>query len=113
MKRALVLFVLLSNLYSFNLLAQEKQKETKATTIIVYGSDECHHCIDTKKYLKDANIEFVFFDIDKNPDALKEMLIKLRNAGISTQNLGIPVIDKYGEIFTNSGNFEEFLKKLK
>ena len=41
------------------------------------------------------------------------MLIKLKNASISTQNLGIPVIDKNGIIFTNNGVFEEFLQKLK
>jgi glutaredoxin len=80
--------------------------------LIIYGSEDCHYCINTKKYLKENNIEFVFFDIDKNPDALKEMLFKLKNAGISTSNLGIPVIDKQGTIFTNNGSFDEFLNKL-
>lgn len=80
--------------------------------MIVYGSDECHHCTDTKKYLKENNIEFVFYDIDKNQEALKEMLFKLKNANISLNNLSIPVIDKQGIIFTNDIPFEAFLKKL-
>lgn len=82
-------------------------------TLILYGSDVCDHCIATQKYLKDNNIEFKFYDIDKNPEALKEMLTKLRNAKMSTNNLGIPVVDKDGMLFTNVGVFEEFLEKLK
>lgn len=41
------------------------------------------------------------------------MLLKLRNAKISTQNLGIPVVDKNGVIYMNNGVFEEFLQKIK
>ena len=106
-KLALFLFFFIA-LFQTDLSAQEASKKV----MIVYGSDECHHCIDTKAYLKKNNIDFIFFDIDKNADALKEMLSKLKNAGISTSNLGIPVIDKQGLIFTNNGVFEEFLKKL-
>jgi glutaredoxin len=93
--------------------AQEIQNKTiEKTAMIVYGSDDCHHCTNTKKYLSERNIPFVFYDIDKNQNALQEMLGKLKKAGISTSNLGIPVIDKQGVIFTNVGVFEDFLKKL-
>jgi glutaredoxin 3 len=108
MKKILLLLFFFTAFIPSQLHAQEKSKKA----IIVYGSNDCHHCIDTKAYLKKNNIEFVFFDIDKNVAALKEMLAKLKNAGISTSNLGIPVIDKQGVIFTNNGVFEEFLKKL-
>jgi len=109
---ALVIFFFFTTCNS-ELVAQSVQVKTKEKTpLIVYGSDTCHHCIDTKKYLTERNISFVFYDIDKNNEALQEMLGKLRKAGISTSNLGIPVIDKQGELFTNVGVFEEFLKKL-
>ncbi|WP_162126726.1 glutaredoxin family protein [Flavobacterium phycosphaerae] len=111
MKKSALLIFFFALVFNCSLYAQEK-KQTKSV-MIVYGSEDCHYCIDTKKYLKDNNIEFVFFDIDKNQEALHEMLFKLKNAGISTSNLGIPVIDKQGIIFTNNGVFEEFLKKLK
>lgn len=114
MKRLIGLFVFFLIFFTSDAIAQEVQKETpKSKVIIVYGSDECHHCTDTKAFLKENHIDFVFYDIDKNQEALKEMLIKLRNANISTSNLGIPVVDKYGTVFTNNGVFEEFLKKLK
>jgi glutaredoxin len=98
------------------LSAQEDKTKTipdsEKKVMIVYGSDGCHHCTDTKKYLKENNIDFVFFDIDKNQEALKEMLFKLKNAKISLNNLSIPVVDKQGLIFTNNIPFDEFLKKL-
>ena len=93
--------------------AQQKATKPVVNKVIIYGSDECHHCTDTKAFLTQNNISFDFFDIDKNPEALKEMLQKLKSANISIQNLGIPVVDKNGIIFTNNGLFEEFLQKLK
>jgi len=111
MKKAAILIFLFTLLFNTQLHAQEK-KEVKSATI-VYGSEDCHYCIATQKYLKDHAIAFVFYDIDRNPEALQEMLSKLKAKGISTSNLGIPVIDQQGVIFTNTGVFEEFLQKLK
>jgi glutaredoxin len=109
---ALLIFFFLTPCTS-KIVAQSVQVKTnEKTALIVYGSDGCHHCIDTKKYLTERNISLVFYDIDKNNEALQEMLGKLRKAGLSTSNLGIPVIDKQSEVFTNVGVFEEFLKKL-
>ncbi|MBD3863987.1 MAG: glutaredoxin 3 [Olleya marilimosa] len=89
-----------------------KDKQNKKA-IIVYGSDTCHYCIDTKSYLEKNNIPYTFFDIDKNEKALQQMLNKLNKAKIDVTNLNIPVIEKNGEIFTNDINFEDFLKKIK
>ena len=116
MKKSIALLFFLMFFVNNGLSAQESQSKAivkpEKTVMIVYGSDECHHCTDTKKYLKENHIEFVFYDIDKNQEALKEMLFKLKKANISTNNLSIPVIDKQGVIFTNNIPFEEFLKKL-
>ena len=115
-KIAITIFFLIvvfqSNVFAQNTSTKLIEIKKEKPILIVYGSEECHHCIATQKYLKDNTIEFNFYDIDKNPEALKEMLTKLRNAKISTNNLGIPVVDKSGEIYTNDGVFEEFLKKL-
>ena len=116
MKKTTAILLFLMLCLGQQLSAQQNQSKTtpapEKKVMIVYGSDECHHCTDTKKYLKENNIEFVFYDIDKNQEALKEMLSKLKNANISLNNLSIPVIDKQGVIFTNDIPFEEFLKKL-
>ena len=114
MKKVIQLVVFVLFLGSYNvILAQNTESTSQKKALIIYGSDDCHHCIDTKAFLKKNNIEFVFYDIDKNPEALKEMLVKLRNKNINTSSIGIPVVDKDGELFSNNGNFEEFLLKLK
>ncbi|AXG70697.1 glutaredoxin 3 [Kordia sp. SMS9] len=89
---------------------ESKHKITK--TIIVYGSDTCHFCVDTKQFLKDKKVTFTYFDVDVNNEKLQEMLQKLRKANIPVSNLSLPVIDKNGEIFTNSEPFEAFLEKI-
>ncbi len=90
-----------------NLTSQEELKK-----IIVYGSDSCHYCIDTKAYLKEKNIAFSYYDVDVNILKQREMLIKLQHAGISVDNLSLPVVDLQGKLIMNGNNFEEFLKKL-
>lgn len=113
MKNILLFCFFLSAIFTIEVSGQENnQNSNKSDSIIIYGSDECHHCIETKAFLKDKNIAFIFYDIDKNPEALNEMLTKLRNAKMNTSNLGIPVIDKKGVLFSNNGDFQEFLKKL-
>lgn len=90
-----------------------KTKTSEKKPLIIYGSDACHHCTDTKQFLNDNKIAFVFYDIDKDEKALIEMLAKLKAAKISANGLSIPVIDKDGDVFTNNIAFDEFLKKLK
>jgi len=117
MKKITYLFLLFFALFQYNLNAQtiaksEKTVEKTKKVILIYGSPDCHYCTDAKNLLTENNIDFIFYDIDTDKVALNEMLTKVKKANISTNNLGIPVIDKYGEIFSNNANFDDFLKKL-
>jgi glutaredoxin 3 len=117
MKKISFLLLLFLGLFQYNLNAQtvvkqEKQLEKTKKVILIYGSPDCHYCTDAKKLLIENKIDFIFYDIDTDKVALTEMLTKLKAAKISTTGLGIPVIDKYGEIFSNNANFDDFLKKL-
>lgn len=117
MKKVMYLFLIFLMMSQFNLSAQaivksEKNIEKIKKPIFIYGSSDCHFCIATKQKLIENKIDFVFYDIDTDKVALSEMLSKLKNANISTNNLGIPVIDKYGEIFTNNADFNDFLIKI-
>lgn len=106
-------YLLLFLFYSYPAFSQEiKANEIKNSKMIIYGSDTCHYCVDTKKYADEQNLKFVYFDIDKDEKALNEMLIKLRKNNISTANLNLPVVDKNGLVFTNEVDFDAFLKKL-
>ena len=109
MKFLIIAFCLLSSTY-FN--AQEASKKNKTEKMIVYGSDSCHSCLDTKTFLKEKNVDFIYYDIDVNKKKEEEMLVKLQKANISIYTLSLPVVDNKGDVFLNKGNLKEFLKVL-
>ena len=109
MKLLIIAFCLLTTNY-FN--AQEVSNKNKKEKMIVYGSDSCHSCLDTKAFLKEKNVNFIYYDIDVNKDKEQEMLVKLQKANISIYTLSLPVIDNKGDVFLNKGNLKEFLKVL-
>jgi glutaredoxin len=109
MRYLIIVFLSLTTLYSNAQEDIHQAKELKKE-IIVYGSDSCHSCLDTKAFLKDKKIKFTYYDIDVNKEKEREMLVKLQKANISIHTLSLPVIDNKGAIFLNKGNFKEFLK---
>lgn len=113
---SLVLILALGNVsyaqVAENSLNDKLTIQENSQKIIIYGSDTCHYCIDTKKYLKEKNVDFIYYDVDINLLKQREMLVKLNNAGISTDYLSLPVVDLKGQLIMNSSNFDEFLKKL-
>jgi glutaredoxin len=86
------------------------KKELKK--MIIYGSDTCHYCLDTKAYLKERKIEFSYYDVDVNLLKQREMLIKMQKTNMSVDNLSLPVVEKNGKLFMNNGDFDNFLKGL-
>jgi len=114
-KNRMMKSVFLTILFLFSIqigLSQENKTKNEQKTILIYGSDTCHYCVDTKKFAEEHQLNFIYFDIDKDEKALKEMLTKLRQNNISTSNLNLPVVDKNGLVFTNEIDFNSFLKKL-
>lgn len=103
------LFLMSINIQS-EVLHTQKNQEQK--TIIVYGSDTCHYCLDTKTHLKAKKIDFIYYDVDINLAKQREMLVKMQKAGLAVNNLSLPVVDLYGKLIMNGTNFEEFLKTL-
>lgn len=88
-------------------------KELKANDIIVYGSDTCHYCIETKEFLKEKQIKFIYYDVDVNLEKQNEMVEKLQKAGISLDAISLPIVDLQGKLkMNNVANFEGFLKSL-
>ncbi len=110
MKYLIIVIILLTSLYSNAQEVIYDNNESTTKNMIVYGSDSCHSCLDTKAFLKEKNIKFTYYDIDVNKAKEREMLVKLQKANISIQTLNLPVIDNKGEVFLNKGNLKEFLK---
>lgn len=44
----------------------------------IFGKETCPHCTRAKGYLKDANIDFNYHDVVKNPRALYEMISRVK-----------------------------------
>ena len=110
MKYLILFFLLLVSCQNYEKEVFQKDIRSKKVEIIVYGSDSCHSCIDTKAFLNEKKIKFTYYDIDINKKKEREMLVKLQKANISTYTLNLPVIENKGEFFLNNGNLKEFLK---
>ena len=113
-----VLFIIALSKISFaqvkasNLKADEIASQQNSKPIIVYGSDTCHYCIDTKSFLKENKINFIYYDVDVNLTKQREMLIKVQKSGMSVDNLSLPVIHKNDTLFMNTEDFDVFLERL-
>ncbi|QOD59976.1 hypothetical protein H9I45_11540 [Polaribacter haliotis] len=112
MKYLIIVVLFLTSLQNYAQESFHQTKDSKKEKMIVYGSDSCHTCLDTKAFLKNKKIKFIYYDIDINKKKEQEMLAKLQKANISIHTLSLPVIDNKGDVFLNKGNFEEFLKVL-
>lgn len=92
-------------------LSAEGAQEKVQKNLIVYGSSDCHVCIDFKKKLDSANIEYEFRDFlitEKRYD--EEMLNKLNAVGYRG-NVQFPVVDIEGRMMVKPG-FEYVLNAL-
>ena len=112
MKHLIIIVFLLNILHGNAQEVMHQNKKSKTGKMIVYGSDSCHSCLDTKAFLKEKNIKFTYYDIDVNKKKEQEMLVKLQKANISIHTLSLPVIDNNGDVFLNKGILQEFLKVL-
>ena len=66
---------------------------TQATqkSIIVYGSNQCPHCVNLKLKLDSIGLKYTFYDIDLSDQYALEMVERVKVAG-HTQKFSIPVV---------------------
>ncbi len=60
-------------------------------SIVVYGSLQCHHCINFKSKLDSIGLEYTFHDIDISDKYALEMVEIVKASG-RTQGFSIPVV---------------------
>ena len=68
------------------IITQVKQK-----SIVVYGSNQCSHCINLKAKLDSIGLKYTFYDIDVSNQYALEMVERAKVAG-HTQGFSIPVV---------------------
>ena len=67
-----------------------------ASVVIIYGAEWCSACHEAARYLRSKGIPYVEKDVEKDPDAAREMQQKLAK---NRQREGsIPVIDVRGKV---------------
>jgi glutaredoxin len=77
--------------------ATSKSKQAAASVVVViYGAEWCGACHEAAKYLRSKGIPYVDKDIEKDPDAEREMQAKLAKNGLHGGS--IPVIDVRGKV---------------
>lgn len=64
--------------------------------IILYGTSWCGACRQARTYLTRNGIDFVEYDIEKDPRAAAELQQKARAAGIAADR--VPIIDIWGRL---------------
>ena len=60
-------------------------------SFVVYGSLQCHHCINFKSKLDSIGLEYTFRDIDQSDQYALKMLEIVKASG-RTQGFSIPVV---------------------
>lgn len=70
--------------------------DTARPTVIIYGAEWCGACHQAAAYLRRKGIAYVEKDIEKDPQAAREMQRKLRSAGLRAGS--IPIIDVRGKV---------------
>jgi len=71
-------------------------KPSTRAVVIIYGAEWCSACHDAARYLRRKGVPYVEKDIEKEPEAAREMQQKLASRGL--RGGSIPVIDVRGKV---------------
>jgi glutaredoxin len=74
----------------------EPTKPSTRPVVIIYGAEWCSACHDAARYLRRKGVAYIEKDIEKEPEAAREMQQKLASRGL--RGGSIPVIDVRGQV---------------
>lgn len=74
----------------------DSKHAARSAVVVIYGAEWCGACHEAAKYLRTKGIPYVDKDIEKDPDAAREMQQKLAKNGLHEGS--IPVIDVRGKV---------------
>jgi len=106
-----ILFIIAVFFLSIGCSNQENTNESEQqTSIIIYGSNSCDHCIDFKAKLDSHQLKYTFHDVEQNEAMANEMLAKTRAINYDGY-ISFPVVDVGGKLLVNP-EVNEVLKLL-
>jgi glutaredoxin len=71
-------------------------KHADAVVVVIYGAEWCGACHEAARYLRKKGIPYIDKDVEKDPEAAREMQQKLAKNGLHEGS--IPVIDVRGKV---------------
>lgn len=102
-----ILLFLLFAFGAFNTYQHQFGKIQQANTqthnqLIMYSLTTCGYCKQKVRELKNENIPFTEYFIDKDKKHMEELNTKLTQAGFKPQRYGTPIFDVHGTILPNN-----------
>jgi glutaredoxin len=64
--------------------------------VTIYGTSWCGACAAARRFFKANKVPFADHDIEREPEAEREMMTKAKRAGLAVS--GVPVIDAGGQL---------------
>ena len=85
----------------------------KVTEIIVYSKETCGRCQYLTKSLRNKQIQYKEWDIEKDVETSQEMWHLLKESGFEGESITTPVIILNGQLYYNIDDLVDFTEKLK
>jgi glutaredoxin len=85
-------------------------RRTDVTGNVVFGKESCPHCQHAKMYLKEADLDFQYRDVVKEPRALYEMLARVKPIVGPKTPVTVPQIWITGDYVGGASDLSERLK---
>lgn len=92
-------------------LAGADTEETKAPTIVIYGSNTCHHCVDFKNKLDSVGLKYVFNDVEVD-ERQAQVMIQLVQSANHQGGIQFPVVYLNDKEVMIAPDFNSFLTRL-
>lgn len=90
-----ILFIVVL-IFSFFVFSQERNKNQKASEIILFYGQGCPHCAIVEEYIKENNIQdkisFVQKEVYYNQNNAKELEAKAKACGLPLNLIGVPFL---------------------
>lgn len=80
--------------------------------LIMYSLTTCGFCKRKAKELKERNITFTEYFIDKDKRRRDELNNKLTKAGFKPKRYGTPIFDVHGVMLPNNPSIDKIIKNL-
>ncbi len=80
--------------------------------IVMYSLTTCGYCKSMRRELMAKNIAFNEYFIDEEPTRMKELVGKLKSAGMNSRNFGVPLLEVNGIMLPNNPSMKTVLKHL-